>query len=342
MEQLPPDTYQLPAEWESQEAVWLTWPQNRDTWGNLLSQIEEFYVSLCNIILNYQDLYLIVRNDQMLKTVRDRTGNNHPFKLHLVEKKTNDCWIRDYGGTAVNKDGQRCMLNWKFNSWGEKYYPWHDDDRVPAVMAEMHNAKRIDPGIVLEGGAIDVNGKGVLITSATCLLHENRNPGISRKKWEEILHWYLGAEETVWLQSDIAGDDTDGHVDNVARFVNDRTIFCAVEGNNSDCNYSVTRKNLQQLEAYAGKKGMEIVEIPFPPPIQINSTRTPASYVNFLILNGAVLVPTYSAETDEPVLSRFADYFADRAIIPVDCKTKSFYNCLAYDSCNKRASPYVS
>jgi agmatine deiminase len=318
------DTYRLPAEWEIQEAVWLTWPQNRETWGNMLPKVEEFYVNLCGKILDHQDIYLLVDNNHTAETIRNRIGDCYPFKLHLVEKKTNDCWIRDYGGITVVKEDQRFVLNWKFNSWGEKYPPWHDDDKTPDTMAEIHGIEKIDPAFVLEGGSIDGNGKGVLLTAEPCLLLENRNPGVSKVKMEKVLFQYLGAEEVIWLQSGIPGDDTDGHVDNLARFVNERTIFCMMEKNRSEQHYTVIRNNLKQLEVYAWKAGMEIVEIPFPPAMFVNSLRTPASYANFLVINGAVLVPTFSVKTDESVLSCFADYFPGRTIIPVDCRRLSY------------------
>jgi agmatine deiminase len=320
----PKIPYRLPAEWEPQEAVWITWPQNLQTWQELLPEIENTYLKLCETLLAYTDLYVLGNSRELLATIRYKLGDTAHHKLNTIEVRTNDCWIRDYGGmTVVNGGNKRKVLNWRFNSWGEKYPPWDEDNRIPEVMAQTHNLPGVDVDLILEAGAIEVNGSGLLLTTAQCLLNDNRNPGYSRLKMEEVLAEYLGAQEVVWLQGGIAGDDTDGHVDNLARFVNEKTVFHAVESNKDDPNYTVLETNARTLETYAKEKNLDTIEIPMPSAVTIKGLRTPASYLNFSIINSAVLVPVFSDRQDEKVLALFEEHFPGRQIHPLDCRTLS-------------------
>ncbi|MFC1584042.1 agmatine/peptidylarginine deiminase [Fibrobacterota bacterium] len=320
--------YRLPAEWEPQEAVWLVWPQNRETWGAFLPEIEKTYYSICHAILEYEPVYLLGDNQALLNTVGQKMQKRHAHEKHIVRAPTNDCWIRDYGGmTVISKttgESRRSVLNWKFNSWGGKYPPWDDDDKIPDVMAGAHHAERIDIDMVMEGGSIEVNGKGKLLTTEQCLLGAGRNPGISRPQLEALLFRYLGAEEFIWLQGGIEGDDTDGHVDNLARFVNETTLFCAIEESAFRCNFQALKKNQRILESSASRMGMDLIEVPLPAPVFVDEVRTPASYMNFLIINGAVLVPVFADARDEKTLCLFEQHFPGRRIVPVDCRSLSY------------------
>jgi agmatine deiminase len=322
--------YRLPAEWEPQEAIWLTWPQNKDTWQNLLPQVVQTYESIAQAILQYQDLHILVHSLELQREVEQKLqfySQRSPHSLTIHIQPTNDCWIRDYGSVTVQNvsQNQSQMVSWGFNSWGGKYSPWDADNAIPYYMGDIHNhfVHNME-NFVLEGGSIDSNGNGLLLTTTQCLLHPNRNPKYTQEEIESILKKNLGMEHLLWLHRGIAGDDTDGHVDDLARFVSPHKILCAVEENTWDPNYKILQENWEQLQMYKELYALEIIPLPMPSPIQLNGLRTPASYANFLIINNAVLLPVFQDPKDAQAIQTLQDCFPNRTIHPIDCRHLSF------------------
>ena len=321
--------YILPAEWEKQRAVWFTWPQTADTWTPVWSDAEATYEKVIREALRFQDVCLLVSTSGLREKLLTRFAPalaQAKHRLEILICPTNDSWIRDYGGLTVRATDDASniksqLLSFQFNSWGGKYPPWDADNAVPYFMAKHRVCEVIEIPFVLEGGSIDVNGEGLLLTTRSCLLNPNRNPEKSQAQIEEVLSRYLGLKEILWLDSGIDGDDTDGHVDDLARFTDARTVFCAVETDVADENYIALRRNAADLERYAARLNLNVVEVPMPGRQIRAGLRTPATYMNFLILNGAVLVPVFQDPRDESTLALFAKHFPDREIIPIDCRS---------------------
>lgn len=317
--------YNLPPEWAPQRALWLAWPHNNDTWGPVKKEVREVYVRVCRAVCRFQDLYLITRNKVELLINNPELGKLESPWFHIVEYTTDDCWLRDCGGLTIQvQGGLNAMLNFKFNSWGGKYPPWDSDDAVPLKMAWEHDLPVIEVDYVLEGGALDVNGRGHCLVSESCLLDPRRNQAQTRESASELLGEYLGVTTPLWLAGSIAGDDTDGHVDETARFVNEHTIFRGRENNKADDNYGVLKDNGARISAYCKWLNFEVVDIPMPPPIVVAGLRTPASYLNFLIINGAVLVPSFEVPNEDRVFAIFEKYFPGRVIVPIPCRALTY------------------
>ncbi len=317
----------LPAEWEPQQAIWFTWPQNAETWTPVWEEARAAYRAIILTAIRYQDVNVLVNDartrDGLAAEFGDVAQGLH--RLEFLVYPTNDSWIRDYGALTVRapdsgKGTRLIALDFGFNSWGGKYPPWDKDDAAPRFMAEVRGRECLPVDLVLEGGSIDVNGKGLLLTTSQCLLNPNRNPGLDRGRIEAALHGWLGAERTLWLESGIHGDDTDGHVDDLARFSDARTVLCAIETDKRDENYAPLKKNIEALNQAARTVDLEVIEIPMPARQVKADLRTPATYLNFLILNGAVLVPVFRDKRDDWTLQVFADRFPGRRIEPIDCR----------------------
>jgi agmatine deiminase len=318
----------LPAEWEKQIAVWYTWPQNADTWTPVWEDAKAAYREIIKASLRYQDVNLLVNDgktrDRLLREF-EAIASESPFRLEIMDCPTNDSWIRDYGAITVRAEGSRLVtLDFTFNSWGGKYPPWDKDDAAPLFMAAHRGRKAVSVDFVLEGGSIDVNGRGKLLTTTQCLLNPNRNPDLGRDRIEEVMHRWLGIDQTLWLESGINGDDTDGHVDDLARFSDERTVLCAIETDSRDENYQALKKNIEALNRYSRTADLEVVEVPMPARQERAGLRTPATYLNFLILNGAVLVPVFQDKRDDKTLQMFESRFPDRRIVPIDCRSLVF------------------
>ncbi len=320
--------FSLPAEWEPQRAIWFTWPQNAETWTPVWPDAEATYEKVIREALRFQEVSLLVSSSELRDALLLRFASmlaQAKHKLNILVCPTNDSWIRDYGGQTVRAADasgkiKPALLSFEFNSWGGKYPPWNLDNAVPHFMAEHRGYDLVEISFVLEGGSIDVNGKGLLLTTRSCLLNPNRNPNLSQDQIEKTLSDYLGLKEILWLESGIDGDDTDGHIDDLARFTDTCTVFCAVETDASDENYSVLRRNAADLDRYAARLGLNIVEVPMPGRQIKAGLRTPATYMNFLILNGAVLVPVFQDARDDATLSLFTKHFPNREIVPIDCR----------------------
>lgn len=316
--------YRMPAEWEPHQATWLSWPHNRKTWPGGIEQVWPPYAQLIAALARHETVHVNVNDSEMEREAKrflDQAGATGEIVFHHFP--TNDAWCRDHGAIfVVRSDSEQPLAatNWNYNAWGAKY-PSELDADISRQMAEFLDVPRFRPGIILEGGSIDINGEGLLLTTESCLLNPNRNPGLNRTEIEQRLHDYLAIDQVYWLGAGIVGDDTDGHVDDITRFVSSRTIVTAVESDSSDENYHALKENryrLQSMRAPDGKP-FEIVELPMPPALVRNGQRLPASYANFYIANGIILLPVFGAASDEIAKSILQDLFSDREIVGIDC-----------------------
>jgi agmatine deiminase len=316
--------YHMPAEWERHDAVWLSWPYDLDSFPEI-DKVEGSYVSIIKAVHESEFVNLLTRDELMQTRVADLLKgagvNLRHLKFHLADYA--DVWFRDYGPTFVaNRHEKRlAMVNWVFNAWGEKYPELMEDSRIPCVINDDLRLECFSPGMVLEGGSIDVNGQGTVITTEQCLLNRNRNPGLRREEIEAYLREYLGESNIIWLKQGISGDDTDGHVDDIARFVSPRTVLCAYEDEEDDENYEALKENYEILSSAGDQDGNPLVVTKLPMPGRIGgSRRLPASYANFYIGNDVVLVPTFCSSNDKVALNIIQGAFPGRKVIGIDCR----------------------
>jgi agmatine deiminase len=316
--------FSMPAEWAPHEAAWLAWPHNVETWpGKRLAVVEEIYLQILEGLLAGEKVHLLVNDakerDYILKRLSSRRQNTR--NLLLREVPTVDAWIRDYGPTFIkDKSGKKAWNKWIFNAWGSKYESLMADTKVFEDSSLIpYPGFKLD--IVLEGGSIEVNGEGTCLVTEQCLLNSNRNPGLSREKIEGYLRDYLGVEQILWIAEGIMGDDTDGHIDDIVRFTGPRTILSAFEDNTSDENYPILKDNWDRLESFSDKKGRkwELVKFPMPGKLMDGDVRLPASYANFLIANGIVLLPVFKHKNDERAVKILKELLPKHEIIPINC-----------------------
>jgi agmatine deiminase len=288
-----------------------------------MQQVETEFMGIIRPLAKNESVHILVNDEDMGNAVESTlNANNVEMKnIFLHDIPTNDSWIRDYGPNfIIQSDGKVAANDWDFDSWGRKY-KWELDDLAGTVIAEESGLHHFKPEIVLEGGAIEVNGAGTCVTTESCILNPNRNNGISRDAMETVLKDYLGISKVIWLHGEMEGDDTDGHIDNLARFVNPTTMVCAVEEDEEDPNYPCLKKNFDRLRSATDQddKLFEIVALPMPG--YIGSPRLPASYANFYIANKSVLVPVYGHPNDKRALSILEPLFPEREIIPIPSTT---------------------
>ncbi len=333
-----PYKYFMPPEWAPHEMTLMTWPDNRETWpGDRLNRAEHVYADILEALVPHEKVLLMVANDDAQQAAASMIQNRNIDwnRVRLVRMPTNDVWVRDYGPiTLIRKfeaqvPGQKepVMCDWGYNAWGGKYPPYESDNTVPKKLAELLDYPLVVPGMILEGGSIDVNGNGFLLTTESVLLNPNRNPEMSRFQIEKNLRKYLGVENIIWLKNGLKGDDTDGHIDDLARFVAPRTIIVSGSEDPADPNYETLRENREILANVTDCKGVpfKIFDLPMPA-TRINDTTVdgseyvPASYANFYIANGCVLVPLYDDRYDHQVLALFRKLFPDRHIKGIPCK----------------------
>jgi agmatine deiminase len=325
----------MPAEWEPHEATWLAWPHNPEDWPGKFQSIPWLYAEIVRLLAAHERVHLIVANassTQRVKSMLHRAGANldqvtfHPWP-------TDRGWTRDSGPIFVrNAEGSIALTNWLFNGWA-KYDDWHLDDTLPDRVAKLLGLSSWQPSIqiekgakhsvVLEGGSIDVNGAGCLLTTEECHLSEvqQRNRGVSREQLERVFHDYLAIDQTIWLNRGIVGDDTHGHIDDIARFVTPATIVAAVEPDARDLNHAPLAENLSRLKSARTPQGKQftVVELPMPRPVIFRGQRLPASYANFYVANGLVLVPTFHDPNDRVALNTIAELFPGHEVIGVHC-----------------------
>jgi agmatine deiminase len=315
--------FRMPAEWEPHAAIWLAWPHKRESWPGLFDSIPPIWAAMIEALREGEEVRLLTADAAMDEEVSQALGGDLSG-VRLFRVPTNDAWIRDYGPIFVRPtpaDGRLVITAWGFNSWGGKYGPWDLDEAVPMKLGDLLSVPVVKPGMILEGGSIDVDGEGTLLTTESCLLNPNRNPKLDRAEIERRLRACLGATKVLWLGRGIEGDDTDGHVDDLARFVAPGKVVTAVEENSEDVNYAPLQENLERLQGMEDAKGrrLEVIEIPMPSPVFHQEQRCPASYLNFLIANHAVLVPTFRSARDDEALGIIHEVFPDRDVIGIDC-----------------------
>ncbi len=316
--------YRMPAEWEEHDAIWLSWPHDPTTFPGRVERAEEAYVQIIKLLHSGEDVNLFVKDKAMKAKAMTMLCNSNVClsKVHFYEFNYADVWFRDYGPTFVTScEGQLAMVRWIFNSWGEKYEDLLKDCEIPEVINSKMRLRCFEPGIVLEGGSIDVNGIGTVLTTEQCLLNKNRNPQLSKGEIEDHLRSYLNVQKIIWLRNGIVGDDTDGHVDDLARFVGPKTIVCACEENKEDENYDVLRENYDILKSSTDQdnKALHVVKLPMPGYIGSKSMRLPASYANFYIGNQVVLVPVFGHKNDQVALGILQKLFPTRRVAAVNC-----------------------
>ena len=329
--------YRMPAEWEPHEATWLAWPHNPEDWPGKFQPIPWVYAEIVGHLARVEDVHVLVDDagaEKRARRILKRSGADLA-RVHFHPWPTDRVWTRDSGPIFVrrNEPGKDsvAITNWKFNAWA-KYPDWHKDDEIPGLAAELLGLPQWMPTIetpdgpqrvVLEGGSIDVNGGGTLITTEECLLSEvqQRNPGVTREHLEQIFRDYLGIDQVLWMNRGIAGDDTHGHVDDITRFVGRNTIVTVVEPNRDDENHLPLAENLDRLKSARNLEGkpFEVIELPMPPPVVFDGQRLPASYANFYIANDLVLVPTLNRSADRRALNMLADAFPSREVVGIYC-----------------------
>jgi agmatine deiminase len=315
----------MPAEWERHEAVWLAWPHDTSTFPRL-REVEEAYVHFVAAVHRGEEVRLLARDESMRARAARLLGKAGVDLGHVrfFVHQYADVWYRDYGPTFVldRKSGGKAMVHWIFNAWGRKYAELIGDTRVPERMLSEFPMPCLRPGIVLEGGSIDVNGKGAMLTTEQCLLNKNRNPGLNRGQIEKYLADYLGADHVIWLKEGIAGDDTDGHVDDIARFTAPDTVVCAYEDDKSDVNYAALRRNYELLLRSKDQEGhpLRVIKLPMPGTVNDEHGRLPASYANFFIGNSAVLVPVFGHANDAKALDVIQEAFPGRKVVGIRCE----------------------
>lgn len=324
--------YRMPAEWESRAGTLLSWPRNPETWpGERLTRVERVYARIIQEIARRETLHLIVHDDggttlKRFRAAMDAAGAGRSnIILHHIP--SNDVWARDFGPIFIRRGpDEYAITNWKFNAWGGKYPPFDDDDRVPAYLAARFGLPLFSPPVVLEGGSIDTNGAGVLLTTESVLLNPNRNPHLNKAGIERYLKEYLGQERIIWLKNGLAGDDTDGHIDDLSRFLDERRILTMRCRDSDDVNYEALEENYERLKAATDAQGrpFEILSLPMPETRIEGSTvdgseYVPASYANFYFINGGVLLPVYDERYDAEAITLFKQQFPRREIIPVPC-----------------------
>ncbi len=319
------ENYRFPAEWEPHAATWVSWPHNGETWPGVFDNVAAEFAQMVRAIAMFEPVHVLSGGAAMQQAQRhlaDVAG------VSLVDIPTNDAWARDHGPTflqGTTPGAAPVLLNWQYNAWGAKYPPFDDDNRVPPRIAECTGHRCIAPpgGIVLEGGAIETNGAGVLLTTRSCLLDPARNAGVSQQQMEEVLREYLGVETVLWLDGqDLPGDDTDGHIDQVARFVSEDHLLAAVEEDASSDNFLPLQKNQQELQTLRVEGNpLSITPLPMPRAMYNQGQRLPASYANFYIVNDGVIVPQYNDPADEEARRILATCFPDRKIVGVPAST---------------------
>lgn len=317
--------YFFPPEFALHEATWLSWPHKEASWPGKIHTIYPYYAQFIKTLALSEKVRINVA-DEAMKQFAVQHLQQVEVDLSQVEfffHPTNDAWCRDHGPAFLinpNAEQKKVIVDWDYNAWGDKYPPYDLDDVIPTLIGKHYNIPVFNPGIVMEGGSVEFNGAGALLTSTACLLNPNRNPHLTQQQIEEYLINYYGVEQILWVDEGIVGDDTDGHIDDTVRFVNEDTVLSVIEENKADENYELLQHNLQQLKQMRllNSKQLNIVELPMPDEIVYEDQRLPASYANFYISNKHVIVPTYQCAKDDKALQIIQQCFPSREVIGID------------------------
>ncbi|HLP19842.1 MAG TPA: agmatine deiminase family protein [Chitinophagales bacterium] len=317
--------FHFPAEFAKQRAMWLSWPHKEASWPGKIDTIFPVYAQFITLVAEGQEVCINVKDEAMKQfAVKHLTAMGCDLsKVKFYMHPTNDAWCRDHGPAfLLNRNtGEKVIVDWGYNAWGDKYPPYDLDDVIPTLIGIELGLPVFNPGIVMEGGSVEFNGKGTLLTTTACLLNKNRNPHLSQQQIEKYLTDYYGVENILWLGDGIVGDDTDGHIDDITRFVNEDTVVTVVEENPGDENYELLQENLKTLHTLRLETGkqLNIIELPMPAPVVYDGQRLPASYANFYIANKYVVVPTFRDEkNDIRALDILENCFPDRKVVGLD------------------------
>jgi agmatine deiminase len=314
--------YRMPAEWHPHAATWLCWPRPDgisfpDRYPEVLPTLGE----MVHTLAPHERVDINVLNDEV-EAIARRTVGEREKNVFYHRIPSHEPWCRDHGPIFVVRNAEKtAIVDWGYNAWGGKYPPYDDDDAVPQRIAKLLGLQVFSPGIVMEGGSLDVNGEGTLLTTTSCLLNPNRNPRLNQQQIEQYLRDYLGVSNVLWLGDGIAGDDTDGHIDDLARFTDPHTVVTVIEPDPHDDNYWPLQENLKRLHAMRDQDGqpLRVVELPMPGLIEYDGQRLPASYANFYIANHVVLLPTYrNPTTDKAAIDTLQNLFPDRRVVGID------------------------
>ncbi len=317
--------FRMPAEWEPQEAVWLSWPHKRASWPGQFRAVPYTFARVVAQVSRFETVRINAAAALQTRARRLCTAAGAVMsRVQFYDHPTNDAWCRDHGPIFIKHDasGEVALTDWRYNAWGGKYPPYDLDNEIPPRIGRKLKLRRFVNEMVLEGGSIDVNGSGLLLTTEQCLLNPNRNPGLAREQIEQNLRDYLGVQTILWLGEGIIGDDTDGHIDDITRFFKPDGFITCVESNRRDANHPMLEENLARLRRWRTPSGgrFEIVPLPLPKPFAFQGRRVPASYANFLVINGAVLVPTFRQKSrDAAACELIGGCFPGREVIPIDC-----------------------
>jgi agmatine deiminase len=316
--------YHFPAEFETHEATWLSWPHKEESWPGKIQTIYSPYAKFVKAISAHEKVRINV-NDEEMKSFAESVLSDENVNMQQVEfffHPTNDAWCRDHGPAFLINPGkkEKAIVDWNYNAWGNKYPPYDLDDVIPTLIGKHFNLPVFYPNIIMEGGSVEFNGKGTLITSKSCLLNPNRNSQLNQEQIENYLREYYGVEQILWVDEGIEGDDTDGHIDDTVRFVNEDTVLAVIEEDKEDENYEPLQKNLKQLSAMRllNGKQLNIIELPMPDEVIYETQKLPASYANFYIANNVVIVPIFNCNKDDAALEIIQQSFPSRKIIGIN------------------------
>ncbi len=312
-----------PAEWQKQKCIWLSWPHNEKEWGKRkLEKIRDFYIKLISLILDFQGVNLIFKDEKLLlKTKLSKELEKKKYKLKKIIIPNNDIWIRDYGPFFMSPGP---LLDFQFNSYGGKFPPWDKDNNVPKEIAKYYQCELESYPLIMEGGSLEFNGEDVIMTTEQCLLNKNRNPKLKKEEIECYLKSVFNIKEILWLKRGLEGDHTDGHIDDVARFVGKRTIVICSEKNKKDKNYKHLKESIEYLKNWKHPKlgyKLKIIELPMPSVGTRHGMYLPASYANFIFVNGGIIVPIFNSPNDKKALLIFKKLFPKRKIVGIDSTT---------------------
>ncbi|HMR93250.1 MAG TPA: agmatine deiminase family protein [Chitinophagaceae bacterium] len=317
--------FYFPAEFAPHEATWLSWPHKEASWPGKIDTVFPAYTAFIKELIKGEKVRINVADEKMKAFALDhlQQAGVDLSKVEFFFHPTNDAWCRDHGPAFLlhhTDKTKKAIVDWGYNAWGDKYPPYDLDDVIPSLIGKHFNLPVFHPGIVMEGGSVEFNGAGTLLTSTACLLNPNRNPHLNQQQIEQYLSDYYGIDQVLWVDEGIIGDDTDGHIDDTVRFVNEDTVLTVIEENRQDENYDLLQHNLKQLQAirlHSGKQ-LNIIELPMPDAVIWEGQRLPASYANFYIANKSVIVPTYRCARDEKALAIIQQCFPGRQVVGID------------------------
>lgn len=317
--------YYFPAEFSRHAATWLSWPHKEASWPGKIESVYPVYAQFVKLVTEGEKVCINVCDNKMKNQAEQylASAGTDLKQVRFSIHPTNDAWCRDHGPAFLINPAakqKKIIVDWGYNAWGGKYPPFDLDDNIPTLIARDYNIPVVYPRIVMEGGSVDFNGKGTVLTTTSCLLNPNRNPHLNQQQIEEYLHSYYGVKNILWLGDGIVGDDTDGHIDDIARFINEDTVVTVVETDKRDENYKPLQDNLKMLNTFRLENGkqLNIVELPMPTAVVYEDMRLPASYANFYISNNYVIVPTYRDKNDDKALDILQQLFPDRMVVGLD------------------------